>query len=117
MCLPLSYSAIVAKTLVKGVKRVGFVEMPSTCNSMSKGGSEFRKIWDKADVSVRKPTINRLVRYFTPAWDGYEGFIDEFGESVIGEPTHEQYQYLVDKWVRKDEDGNVVSEFRKKILS
>jgi hypothetical protein len=101
---------IVAKTLVKGVKRVGFVEMPSTCNSMSKGGSEFRQIWDKADIGIRKPTINRLVRYFTPAWDGYEGFIDEFGESVIGEPTHEQFQYLVDKWVRKDEEGNVVSE-------
>jgi hypothetical protein len=102
--------SIIAKTLVKGVKRVGFVEMPSTCNSMSKGGGEFRKIWDAADIGVRKPTINRLVRYFTPAWDGYEGFIDEFGESVIGEPTHEQYQYLVDKWVRKDEDGSVVSE-------
>lgn len=102
--------AIIAKTLIKGVKRVGFVEMPSTVNKLTKGGSEFRKIWDYADLKIKNPTVNRLVRYFCPAHDGYEGFIGEFGESIIGEPTHEQYQYLVEKWVKKDEDGNVISE-------
>jgi len=52
-----------------------------------------------------------MVTYFSPAFDGYEGFIDYFGDSVIGEPTHEQYQYLVDKWVRKDPNsGYVISE-------
>lgn len=101
---------IIAKTLVKGVKRVGFAEMPSTVNKLTKGGSEFRKIWDYADLNIKSPTVNRLVRYFCPAHDGYEGFIGKFGESIIGEPTHEQYKYLVDKWVRKDEDGNVTSE-------
>lgn len=102
--------AILAKTLVKGVKRVGFVEMPSTVNKMTKGGLGFQLIWKNADLSKKTPTVNRLVRYFVPAHDGYEGFIDQYGESVIGEPTHEQFQYLVDKWVRKDEDGNVISE-------
>lgn len=101
---------IISKTLIKGVKRVGFVEMPSTVNKLTKGGSEFRIIWDYADLNIKSPTVNRLVRYFCPAHDGYEGFIGEFGESVIGEPTHEQYQYLVDKWVKKDEDGNTISE-------
>jgi hypothetical protein len=101
---------IIAKTLIKGVKRLGFIEMPSTVNKLTKGGSEFKSMWENADLNIKKPTINRLVRYFTPAYDGYEGFIDEFGFSVIGEPTHEQYQYLVDKWVKKDEDGNVISE-------
>lgn len=102
--------AIISKTLIKGVKRVGFVEMPSTVNKLTKGGSEFKLIWEQADVNKKTPTINRLVRYFAPAHDGYEGFIGEFGESVIGEPTLEQYQYLVDKWVKKDEDGNTISE-------
>lgn len=101
---------IVAKTLVKGVKRVGFVEMPSTVNKLTKGGIGFKAIWENADLAKKTPTVNRLVRYFCPAHDGFEGFIGRYGESVIGEPTHEQYQYLVDKWVRKDEDGNTISE-------
>lgn len=101
---------IISKTLVKGVKRVGFVEMPSTVNKLTKGGIGFKTIWENADLSVKSPTVNRLVRYFCPAHDGYEGFIDRYGNSVIEQPTEEQYQYLVNKWVRKDEDGNTISE-------
>ncbi len=102
--------AIISKTLVKGVKRVGFVEMPSTVNKMSKGGSEFKLLWENADLNKRMPTINRLVRYFSPAYDGYEGFIDKYGFSVMSSPTPEQKEYLVEKWVVKDEDGNTISE-------
>lgn len=101
---------ILAKTLVKGVKRVGFIEMPSTVNKLTKGGQGFLMIWDNADLNKKTPTVNRLVRYFCPAHDGYEGFIGKYGESIVGEPTQEQYQYLVDKWVRKDEYGNTISE-------
>lgn len=101
---------IIAKTLVKGVKRVGFVEMPSTVNKLTKGGAGFRKVWDDADLNKKTPTVNRLVRYFAAAHDGYEGFIGEYGESIIDAPNEEQYQYLVNKWVRKDEDGNTISE-------
>ncbi len=102
--------AIISKTLVKGVKRVGFVEMPSTVNKMSKGGSEFKLLWENADVDKRTPTINRLVRYFSPAFDGYEGFIDKYGFSVINSPTPEQKKYLIDKWVVTDENGVTISE-------
>jgi hypothetical protein len=101
---------ILAKTLVKGVKRVGFIEMPSTVNKLTKGGQGFKMIWENGDLNKKTPTINRLIRYFCPAHDGYEGFIGMYGESVIGEPTHEQYQYLVEKWVKKDDEGNVISE-------
>ena len=105
---------IISKTLVKGAKRVGWVEMPSTVNEMTKGGgAEFKKIWDGADQfkTSGKKTPNRLVTYFTPAYDNYEGFIDKYGMSVIDEPTEEQYQYLVDKWVVKDPiSGDTVSE-------
>lgn len=105
--------AILKKTLVKGVKRVGFVEMPSTVNSWKKGGLEFKKIWDGANQfqKVGNVTANRLVKYLSAAWDGYEGFIDEYGMSVSDEPTGEQYRYLVDKWVVIDEySGDVISE-------
>lgn len=104
--------AIISKTLVKGSKRVGFLEVPSTVNSLTKGtGGEFKRIWDMANQFKKLPTTNRLVRYFTPAYDGYEGFIDRYGMSVINEPTEEQYEYLVSKHVRRDEETNdLISE-------
>ncbi len=85
------FIAKVSKTMIMGAKRVGFAELPSTVNEMTKaGGAEFKIVWDEAD---------QFKRYFSPAYDGFEGFIDKYGMSVIGEPTYEQYQYLVDKWV------------------
>lgn len=103
--------AIISKTLVKGVKRVGWVDLPSTVNELSKGGgAEYKKVWDYANQFKRKPTVNRLVRFFQPAWEAYEGFIDEFGDSVINAPTEEQYEYLVKMWVRYNDDGELVSE-------
>jgi len=103
--------SIIGKTLVKGVKRVGWIDMPSTVNEMTAGGgAEYKKIWDSADQFNRKPTINRIVRFFQPAYEAYEGFIDEFGDSVVNEPTEEQYEYLVSKWVMKNEEGELISE-------
>lgn len=104
----------VSKTLIKGAKRVGFAECPSTVNEMTKGGgAEFKKFWDGANQfkSQGKKTPNRFVTYFTPAYDNYEGFIDKHGISVIDEPTTEQYEYLVKKWVVKDPiTGETTSE-------
>lgn len=103
--------AIISNTLKKGVKRVGWIDMPSTVNEMTKGGgAEYKKIWDAANQFVRSQTINRIVRFFQPAYEAYEGFIDEFGNSVVGTPTQEQYDYLVSKWVQYNEDGVLVSE-------
>lgn len=95
-----NFIAIVSKTLVKGVKRVGFMECPSTVNEMTKsGGDEYKKVWDASDHFKIERTINRLVRYFTPAFDGFVGFIDKYGMSVIDEPTEEQHNYLVKMYV------------------
>lgn len=102
---------IISKTLVKGVKRVGWIDLPSTVNELTKGGgAEYKKIFDAANQFKRKPTINRIVRFFQPAYEAYEGFIDEFGDSVIDAPTQEQYDYLVAKWVQYNEDGELMSE-------
>lgn len=104
----------VSKTMVKGAKRVGFAECPSTVNELTKGGgAEFKKFWDNANQfkSSGKKTPNRFVTYFTPAYDNYEGFIDQYGMSVIDAPTEEQYKYLVEKWVVKDPNtGETLSE-------
>ncbi len=103
--------AIISKTLIRGVTRVGWIEMPSTTNDMKKGGgAEFYKVFKNADQFKKTPTTNRLIRFFQPAYVAFEGFIDEFGDSVIDAPTDEQYNYLVNRWVKKDEDGNIISE-------
>lgn len=94
------FISIVSKTLVQGVKKVGFMECPSTVNEMTKGGgAEFKKIWENADHTKNQRTPNRMVRYFSPAFDGYVGFIDKYGMSVIDEPTPQQYDYLVESYV------------------
>lgn len=108
------FIGIVSKTLVKGAKRVGFIEAPSTVNELTKGGgAEFKKFFEMADQfkSGGRKTLNRFVTYFSPAYDNYEGFIDQFGMSVIEKPTPEQYDYLVKKWVVKDPiTGETLSE-------
>lgn len=94
------FLAVVSKTMIQGVKRVGFCELPSTVNELTKGGgAEFKKIWNLADHTKLERTPNRVVRYFTPAFDGYVGFIDRHGMSVIEPPTQEQYDYLVENFV------------------
>jgi hypothetical protein len=93
------FISIVSKTLVKGAKRVGFLELPSTCNDMTSGGEEFKLVWDNADQTKYKKTPNRLVRYMSPAYDGYLGYIDKYGQSVIDPPTKEQYDYLVKTFI------------------
>ncbi len=94
-----TFLSIVSKTLVKGVKRVGFIECPSTSNAMTNGGEEFKKIWDNANQNKYDKTPNRLVKYFTPSYDGYFGFIDKHGLSVIEPPTDEQKKWLVENFV------------------
>ena len=94
------FISIVSKTLVKGIKKVGFMECPSTMNDMTKGGgAEYKKLWEIADHVKFPRTPNRMVKYFTPAYDGYLGFIDKYGISVIDSPTPEQYDYLVENFV------------------
>jgi hypothetical protein len=94
-----TFISIVSKTLVKGAKRVGFLECPSTTNAMTNGGEEFKIVWDNANQLKFEKTPNRLVKYFTPAYDGYYGFIGRYGESIIDAPTEEQYKYLVENFV------------------
>ena len=94
-----TFISIVSKTLVKGAKRVGFIECPSTTNAMTNGGEEFKIVWDNANQFKYEKTPNRLVKYITPAYDGFYGFIDRYGESVIEPPTEEQFNYLVENFV------------------
>jgi hypothetical protein len=80
----------VRPTLMQGRKIIGKAFFPSTVNEMTKkGGDNFKKLWDGSDPNERNAnnqTKEGLYRYFTPAYDGLEGFIDEYGQSVIDTP-------------------------------
>ena len=89
---------IVKPALSQGVKIIGKAFLPSTVNEMEEGGKAFKDIWDDSDQNDKVLGINRtksgLYRYFTPAYDGFEGFIDEFGMSVTDTPA----KPTKDKW-------------------
>jgi hypothetical protein len=93
------YWPIVRKTLTKGMIKVGFAVIPSTVNDSENGGNEFKELFDGSYASeTSKFTATGLYQYFCPAYDGYEGFIDEYGMSIIEKPTKEQQQYIKEKF-------------------
>lgn len=122
------FLSVFSETLVEGSERVGFAEVPSTINEMTKkGGAEFKLAWDDANQFLIKKklartddedsedyfddeddfddneecTANMFVRYYVPAYDGLAGFIDKYGESIIESPTQEQADFIFKKTGRK----------------
>lgn len=92
-----AYWKIVQKCLTKGAIVVGKAAFVSTVNKGDKGGDNFKKLWLDSDPSNRNAlgqTSSRLFRIFIPAYKGYEGYIDQFGNSVWETPTEEQTAYL-----------------------
>jgi hypothetical protein len=81
-----------------GTRIVGKGLITSTvAEGTKKGGNEFKKLWDQSDPLKRTKngrTLSGLFRLFISAADGLEGFIGEYGESIIDAPTPEQLAYL-----------------------
>jgi hypothetical protein len=90
------YWPIVQKTMKQGLRRVGFALMPSTTNRGEKGGTGFRKLWEDSNHNEGERTGSGMYRYFASADEGFEGYIDEYGMSILNKPTPEQA-----KWMRK----------------
>jgi hypothetical protein len=83
-------------TTAQGRDIHGYMAYPSTVEEMEEGGGEYRMIWDNSDFYKRDAfgnTISGLLRIFTPAWDGYDHYIDAWGYSVIDNPTRDQIKY------------------------
>ena len=81
----------IAKTCVTlGRRIVGKMLFGSTVNEAKKGGAGFKAIWDKSSIKDKTEigrTRSGLWKYFVPAYDGMEGFIDEYGMSIIETPA------------------------------
>ena len=99
------YWPIVKKTMSKGAIKVGFCLMPSTANDAKSGGEPFKLIFESSNHFSDPYTSNGLYRYFCPAYDGYEGFIDRYGKSIIDTPTEQQQEYILEKYGFKIEVG------------
>lgn len=88
------YWPIVRKTMMRGAIKVGFCLIPSTANDAKSGGEPYKALFDSSNHFENNITPTGLYRYFCPAYDGYEGFIDEYGMSIIDAPTEEQADYI-----------------------
>lgn len=89
---------IVKECLVLGDEIVGFTIKTSTVGEMEKGGGKrFQKQCEMSDFYWRDEngqTVSWLANLFLPAYDGLQGYIDEYGYSVIENPTSEQKRFI-----------------------
>ena len=83
---------IVKECLVQGETVIGKSLHTTTAEEMEeKGGQAAKDLWDESDVYAatemgREMTVSGLLRWFKPATMGLEGYIDEYGYSVIDDP-------------------------------
>jgi len=83
---------IVKECLVQGETVIGKSLHTTTAEEMEdKGGQAAKDMWDESDVYTatelgREMTISGLLRWFKPATHGLEGYIDEYGYSVVEDP-------------------------------
>lgn len=77
----------------------GFACHPTTVADMVEGGGRnFYVLCESSEFYKRNvktgQTESGLMRIFIPAYDGLEGYIGPFGESVIDEPSEEQKEFI-----------------------
>ncbi len=81
----------VTKTCLRlGSKIIGKCMMGSTSNALSKGGSNFKKLFEDSDVQTRNAngqTKSGMYSLFIPMEWNMEGFIDIYGMPVFKKPT------------------------------
>ena len=80
----------VTKTCLRlGSRVVGKCMMGSTSNALSKGGANFKQLYNDSNPrnrSANGQTKSGLYSLFIPMEHNYEGYIDEFGHAVLEDP-------------------------------
>ena len=93
----IDYLPIVTKCVKKGAKVTGKLHLPTTVNPPEDGGANYKQVWADAnqfEADYLGQTKNGLYRIMIPAYYGFAGYIDQFGNSVAENPTPEQTKYL-----------------------
>jgi hypothetical protein len=78
------------QALTLGMKKIiGKISMPCTLEDMKpNAGIRYKNLWDQSDnrkISVNGRTDSGLKRWLKPFWEGFEGFIDEWGFDMVAE--------------------------------
>jgi hypothetical protein len=109
-----------------GSKIIGKCLMGSTCNALSKGGDNFKSLYDDSDPNERTKngqTKSGMYRLFIPMEWNFEGYIDEFGfpvfetpdKPVMGVDGEEITQGVIEYWENEAEglkhDPPALNEF------
>ena len=86
-------------TLGGGSKIHGYSMHPSTVEEMDSGGGQlYLDLCTLSNYYIRNKitgqTQSGLAVYFIPSSDGLEGYIGKYGESIIGDPTPEQADFI-----------------------
>lgn len=89
------YWPIVKKTLTQGIRRVGFALIVSTVNDAENGGRAYKEVWDDSNQFENKITGTGLYRYFSPAYEGLAGFIDDHGFSITDNASAEKRKWYL----------------------
>lgn len=80
----------VTKTCLRlGSRIIGKCMMGSTSNAKSKGGAEFKSLYEDSNPrhrSANGQTKSGLYALFIPMEHNLEGFIDEYGHSIVEDP-------------------------------
>lgn len=80
---------VAKRCCVLGSLITGKILFGSTVNESESGGAGFEAIWNNSDHTKKTKnnrTVSGLWRYFVDAADGQEGFVDEYGMSVVETP-------------------------------
>ena len=83
--------------LQRGFVRSGYCAVFTTVNEMNKGGAEFQKFWKASnpkEIGKNGQTKSGWKRIYRPSYDGLEGFIGRYGESIIDKPNNDQWEFI-----------------------
>lgn len=100
---PLTRHQVTKNCLSQGQGAIitGFTIHPTTVGEMAdKNINRFKELCDQSNYYIRTEngsTLSGLYVIFFPAYDGLEGFIDEYGVSVIDTPTEQQSEFIQKK--------------------
>jgi hypothetical protein len=91
----------------------GFCVMPSTVGDMeSGGGSQFFEIANESHFSDRNEngtTASGLINFFLPGYYALEGYIDEYGASVVEDPP-EPVMSNDGKWIKEGAKTHLLNQ-------
>jgi hypothetical protein len=93
-----------------GTKR-GFAFLPTTTEEGDRGGEAFKNLFESSDISTLqngkyRTTNNKLRNLFLPAYEGYPGWVDEYGNDIVEYPDDEQWEWMQWRYRHKERIGS-----------